>query len=92
MTAKILGNERPTDEALTEMCDRGGSWACYQNHDLGASNVGHLQFIKYGPDCTFKTPPAKCPDTQHALGWRYVFVGIVDLETGDIVADPEGAL
>lgn len=91
MTAKILGNERPTDEALATMRERGGSWACFQNHDLGASNVGHLQFIKYGPDCTFKTPPEKCPDTQHALGWRYVLVGVVDLETGDIVADPEGA-
>jgi hypothetical protein len=24
------------------------------------------------------------PDTQHAIGWRYLLVGKVDLETGEI--------
>jgi len=81
----ILGDDKPCDEALAQMRERGGSWAAYQNVDMGHSQLGHLQFIKYGPGCTFATPPPKCPDTAVGFGWRYTFVGVVDLATGNIV-------
>ena len=84
-SALILGDERPHEDALVQMRERGNYWAAYQNHDMGHPQLGHLQFIKYGPGCTFVSPPEPCPDTVHGLGWRYVFVGIVDLATGDIV-------
>lgn len=83
--AKRLSDQRVHDEALAQMDQRGGTWAAYENHDLGSGQVGHLQFIKYGPGCTFATPPEKCPDTSVGFGWRYVFVGVVDLATGTIV-------
>jgi len=59
-------------------------WYAYQNHDLGHPGIGHLQFLAVGPGCTFKTPPERYPDTQHGLGWRYILVGKVNLETGAI--------
>jgi hypothetical protein len=61
----------------------GGTWACYENHDLSSPSVGHLQFLKVGPGCTYETPPRQYPaDTAMGLGWRYRYVGMVDLETG----------
>jgi len=43
------------------------------------------QFLQVGPDRTFKEPPERMPDTQHSIVWRYVRVGVVDLEAGKIV-------
>jgi len=85
MTNKRLSDQRIYDEALIQMNERGGSWAAYENQALDSGQVGHLQFIKFGPGCTHETPPAKCPDTSYGLGWKYVFVGVVDLATGSIV-------
>jgi hypothetical protein len=59
-------------------------WAAFQNHDLGHPDLGHLRFLAIGPGCTFKTPPARMPDTKEVIGWRYILVGKVNLKTGAI--------
>jgi hypothetical protein len=84
---KLLGNAKPSPEALQQMRERGGSWAAYQSMDMSSSTLGSLRFLQYGgPESTFKTPPEKYPDTpQLGIGWRYLLVGKVDLETGEIV-------
>lgn len=63
----------------------GGTWAAYQNVALDSADLGHLRFLKYGPDCTLKEPPARYPDTADFIGWRYVYIGTVNLETGEVV-------
>lgn len=79
------------EEALAAMRERGGSWAVYENQALDSSNAGHLQFLKYGPGCTYAEPPPQYPlDTVHGMGWRYRRIGTVDVETGKIVL--EGAM
>lgn len=73
-------------EALRQMQERGGTWAAYQNADLSSADVGRLQFLKVGPDCTHKEPPTRMPDTPACgPGWRYPFAGMVDLETGEVI-------
>lgn len=78
-------NKKPDAEALTLMKERGGDWFAYENHDLGHSQCGHLKFLKCGAGCTFPTPPNRLPDTATAIHWRYVLIGKVNLETGEIV-------
>lgn len=77
---------RPTHDALEQMRQRGGTWAAYQNKALDSANAGHMQFLKVGQGCTYETPPGRYPvDNQHGMGWRYLYVGMVDLETGKVV-------
>jgi len=86
---QIIGNEQPDPEAVEQMRAIGGSWAAYQNHALDSHNCGHLQFLRYGEGCTFTAPPDKYPaDTKSGMGWRYLLVGYVDLETGRIKEEP----
>lgn len=59
-------------------------WAAYQNMAMDSANRGHLQFLAVGPQNTFKEPPRQYPDTQFGLGWKYKFVGWVNLETGAV--------
>lgn len=60
-------------------------WAAYQNTALDSAGCGQLQFLAVGPCNTHETPPDCYPaDTQHGAGWRYRFVGWVDLATGII--------
>ena len=82
---KLIGEAEvvPTP-SLGRIRESGGTWAAYQNHDLGHKNCGHVTFLKYGPDCTYAVPPRKHPDTPKMFGWRYVYVGIVNLDTGKI--------
>ena len=75
---------KPTPQALQAMRDRPGLWAAYENHDLGHPDLGHLRFLKCGPECTLKEPPARYPDTADFIGWRYVYIGTVNLETGEV--------
>lgn len=87
MNKKLIGNPRPDAEALSAMRQspyQSARWAAYQNHDLGHRDLGHLKFLAVGPENTFKTPPEKMPDTINAINWRYIFVGWVNLENGDI--------
>ncbi len=79
-------------EALAVMRSRGGQWAAYQNMAMDSASCGHIQFLKYGQGCTFQTPPVRMPDTEHGLGWKYLYVGIVNLDQATIepleVPDP----
>ncbi len=80
---KAMNEGRPTKGSLETMKQRGGRWAAYQNKALDSHNAGHMQFLKVGEDCTYKEPPARYPiDNSHGMGWRYLFVGMVDLKTG----------
>jgi hypothetical protein len=74
-------------ESLAQMRARGGTWAVYKNVTFDSADFGHLQFLKYGPGCTFERPPETCPDTPHGLGWKYQHVGYVDLALGKIVKE-----
>ena len=76
---------KPSPEALKQMRERPGNWAAYRNHDLGHYDAGHMRFLKYGPDCTLKEPPQRYPDTDQGIGWRYVYIGTVNLQTGEVV-------
>lgn len=73
-------------EALDAMRERKGSWAAYQNKALDSQLAGHLQFLKYGQGCTYKEPPKKYPfDNRCGMGWRYLLIGTVDLESGKVI-------
>lgn len=73
-------------KALEQMRERGGTWAVYQNQALDSKLAGHLQFLKYGLLCTYLEPPNSYPaDTQCGPGWRYLFIGTVDLESGKVI-------
>jgi hypothetical protein len=91
--SKMIGEEKASPEALEKMQDYvkkspSTRWCAYQNHALDSANCGHLQFLAVGPDNTFKEAPEKYPaDTSSGMGWRYLHVGWVDLETGKVVAD-----
>ena len=60
----------------------GQRWAAYQNHDLGHPDIGRMAFLKVGPGCTFTEAPERRPDTSDMIGWRYLHVGYVNLDTG----------
>ena len=57
--------------AARTMCDRGGFWFAYENQDLCSVGIGHLKFLRCGPDCTFRIPPATLPDSATEINWRY---------------------
>jgi hypothetical protein len=77
---------------LLRMRAAGGTWAAYENQDLGHIDIGHMKFLKVGEDCTCKEPPKPfLPDTKTEVNWRYVFIGMVNLETGEIDATARGA-
>jgi hypothetical protein len=61
---------------LGEWLDDGRSVACYQNHDMGHSEIGHRKFMSYGTsDSTFRDPPDILPDTDE-INWRYVLTEV----------------
>ena len=75
-------------DALAIMRARGGSWAAYQNVALDSKMCGHCQFLKVGEGCTFVKPPDAYPsDTVYGPGWKYLYLGMVNLETGIIDVD-----
>ena len=70
------------ENQLMVMRARGGTWACYENKALDSASVGDRIYIKYGPGCTFEAPPPHAPDGPYGTGWKYFFVGSVNLEKG----------
>jgi len=87
----MIGEEKASLEALEQMRNspynhENTRWAAYQNHALDSANCGHLQFLAVGPDNTCKEAPERYPaDTSSGMGWRYLRVGWVDLETGEVI-------
>lgn len=90
--SKPLGNAKAAPETLEILRQRtaehpGMRWAAYQHrrpYDMSPEqrdNLGHLQFVAVGPECKFKVAPERLPDTNN---WRYLFVGWVNLATGEI--------
>jgi hypothetical protein len=72
-------------EALAQMRLRGGEWAAYRNEALDSRNCGHMQFLNVGPGCSYFSPPEQYPaDTTAGMGWRYRFVDMVNLKTGEV--------
>lgn len=64
---------------------KGCKWAVYENQDIGHSQCGHLKFLAVGsPENTYQEAPARLPDMPNEINWRYVLVGYVKLETGEI--------
>lgn len=78
------GDPPLTAEIVQRLRHQGGQWAVFQNHDLGHPMLGHLVFLQYGPENTYKTPPLRAPDGQYGLGWRYLLVGFVNYEAGTV--------
>ena len=58
--------------------------AVYQNQVLDSSGLGHLVFLIVGEGKTFATAPARLPDGQYGLGWKYQHVGHLDLATNQL--------
>ena len=74
-------------KTMKEFAKPGCRWAAYQNHAMDSYKCGEVQYLKVGPGCTFTTRPERMPDTKYDLGWKYLFVGWVDLEQGKIVPE-----
>ncbi len=74
-------------DALSQMRERAKPetrWAVYQNQALDSATLGELRFLHVGSGCTFAEPPPRYPDTQFGTGWRHLFIGWVNLDTGEI--------
>lgn len=79
-----------TLEKLRTKAAPNTKWAAYQNVAMDSSLLGHFQFLMVGEGCTFAERPEKMPDTAFDLGWKYKFVGFVDLEAGVVKEEPHG--
>ena len=82
-------SEKADPDAIKQMSESpynydDTKWAAFQNKAMDSAGLGHIQFLAIGQKNTFKEVPAHYPDTQHGLGWKYLFIGYVDLETGEI--------
>jgi hypothetical protein len=73
-------------EVLTILRQRGGTWAVYQNHAMDSADLGGLRFLQVGEGCTIAIAPERYPDSHLGVGWRYLLVGRVNLESGEIEA------
>lgn len=71
-------------EVLPILQERGGSWAAYENQAMDSGLHGHLQFLQVGPGRTHETAPEQLPDGPYGPGWKYRYVGTVDLVTGAV--------
>lgn len=71
--------------AIAQMRSLGGTWAVYQNMAMDSQSHGQFRFLKYGANAPFKTPPKRFPDTKDTVGWKFGYVGLVDLQGGWIV-------
>lgn len=80
----LIGENAIGPKALATMRERGGSWAAYQNSAPGHPEIALIRFLKYGKGCTFSVPPNRHPDGHGCVGWSYLYVGNVNLETGKI--------
>lgn len=59
-------------------------WAAYQNKAFDSAGFGEIRYLHVGEGCTFKEPPPRFPDTTKTTGWRHIFIGWVNFDTGEI--------
>lgn len=81
--------EKAHPEALEQMKKspynyKDTRWCAYQNKAMDSLDIGHIQFLAIGTQNTFKEAPKRYPDTHLGVGWKYLPMGWVDLETGEI--------
>jgi len=67
---------------MREQVRPGARWFAYQNHALDSFELGQLWFLQVGEGCTFSIPPKSYPDCHLGIGWRYLLIGAVNLESG----------
>ena len=68
------------------------NWAVYQNYAMDSATAGDLIFIAFGgtDKPTYASDadlPTHAPDGTYGTGWKYLHVGYVHLETGEIRED-----
>lgn len=86
MTVEI-GEHQLVQMRAKDLGSGDGMWYAYQNAALDSSRLGEVKFLKAGPGCTFHHPPARFPDRigeRSEVNWAYVFVGVVDLDKGEV--------
>ena len=83
VTEEPLSQPRIDPQAFETMRSFGGTWAAYECQAMDSGNLGHLQFLHYGPGCTFLEAPKRMPDTK-TINWSYVLIGTVNFENGEI--------
>ena len=72
-------------EIMRSRATEGARWAAFENADMSHPELGRLTFLKVGKGCTFSEAPKHAPDSAAiGLGWRYLYVGFVNLETGKV--------
>lgn len=78
------------ESALSVIRKRGGTWAAYENKAMDSSSAGDRICLQFGKGCTYEAPPPCLPDGPYGSGWKYVLIGIVDLESGEITDGKQG--
>lgn len=76
---------------LRERIGSGESVAVYRNEAMDSATCGHHIFLLIGPTRTFQEPPKNAPDGAYGAGWKYCFVGFLNLETNQL-RSPDGHL
>ena len=71
-------------KVMREGAREGTDWYAYENHAMDSADLGNLRFLLCGSGATFATPPKTYPDSAMGIGWSYVFIGKVNVQTGEI--------
>lgn len=80
-SADVLSHLRIRQENFGKSKDRV---AVYQNQAMDSAKAGHLVFIIIGPERTLEQAPSRAPDGSYGMGWRYLHVGFLNLETNQL--------
>jgi hypothetical protein len=76
--------DKVSEEMQMTLKERGGTWAAYRNEAMDSAELGMMIFLEVGEGCTYETPPKQAPDGSWGMGWKYLYLGMVNLETGEI--------
>lgn len=58
--------------------------AVYQNQSLDSDDAGSFLFIVVGSHRTLTEAPPCAPDGPYGIGWKYLHVGFLNLETNQL--------
>lgn len=84
-TFSFDGKAAPQDlELLRQRSRTGARWAAFLNVAMDSGVHGKLIYIHVGEGCTYKEPPKHAPDGSWGAGWKFLFSGYVNLETGEV--------